>query len=200
MYFPERIIQATLFHFTHITLCSKGHRHRRVARVIVHITHDKYLHIGIILLQRVFHLTNLATAQLTIVADGTTRRQVVDNNGHMLVCQRTANYQEATSGTSTLDVVLLLIYIRYEFDITNRKQRRIVQQATVHTTMVGTLDVTELHVAGLQDRLITQVCQTMAIFNFADTNGSAPYLRQLVGTHLRKYTSHVVQLVGILQF
>ena len=65
---PEWVEESTRLYILQLTLSTKGYRHRAISRVIVHITHDKNLHIGVVLQQRVFHLTNLATAFLAIEA------------------------------------------------------------------------------------------------------------------------------------
>ena len=55
-----------------------------------------------------------------------------------------------------------------------------------------------LEVALLQGLLLAEVSQTAVVLYLRDTNSGSTYGRQHVGTHLGKYTSHVLQFVTIL--
>ena len=123
---------------------------------------------------------------------------MVDDDGDVFVGQRTADNEETTRGTTFLDVVLSLIDIRYELDVANGEQRGVVDQAAVDTTLIGTFDVAELEVAGLQGFLIAEVGETLGILDLGDTNGSTTNCRQLVGTHISQYTGHVAQFMRVL--
>ena len=123
---------------------------------------------------------------------------MVDNDGDVFVGQRTADNEESTCSATLLDVILLLIYIRYELDVANGEQRGVVDQAAVDTTLVGTFDVTELEVAGFQGLLIAEVGETLGILDLGDSNGSTANHRQLVSTHISQYAGHVAQFVRVL--
>ena len=123
---------------------------------------------------------------------------MVDDDGDVFVGQRTADNEETTCGATLLDVVLFLIYIRYELDIANGEQRGVVDQAAVDTTLIGTFDVAELEVAGLQGFLIAEVGETLGIFDLRDSNGGTSNHRQLVGTHISEYAGHIAQFVRVL--
>ena len=122
---------------------------------------------------------------------------MTDHDGHMLVCQRSAHYEEAACGTSLLDVFLLFIYIGDKLHITDGKLSRVVDQRTVYASLVGTLDMTELVVAGLQGLLVTQVLHAAGILHLGHSDGRTT-VRQLVGAHLGQHARHVAQLVLIL--
>ena len=85
-------------HVLHLTLGAQGFSHRLVLRVVVHVAHDEYLHVRVVFHQRVYHQAYLPASLLTIERGGTTRRQVVDDDGDVLAGQRTADGEEATGG------------------------------------------------------------------------------------------------------
>ena len=115
----------------------------------------------------------------------------------MFASQRTADHEETTSSTTLLDVLLFIIYIRYELRVANGELRRIVNQSTVDTALVWTFYVDKLIVAGLQRLLIAEIFHAMSILDLTDTDSSTT-VRQLIGTHLSQHACHIAQLVIVL--
>jgi hypothetical protein len=77
------------------------------------------------------------------------------------------------------------------------KKLGIVKQSTINTTLIGTFDMYELKVTGLQGWLIAKVSQALGILNLSHTNSSTTNLGQLIGAHVGQHASHIMKLALI---
>ena len=121
---------------------------------------------------------------------------MVHNDGNMLASQG-ATHHEETSGSATC-ILRARIYIRYKTGITQRKQGGIIKQGTIDASLIGTLDMDKLDVAGLERGLIDEIREATGVLDLGHTDGSTAYIGQEIGAQLGKHTRHVSQLVDIL--
>ena len=71
---PEGIVEVSGFAgLLNLTLGTECDGHRSIGGVVVHITHDEQLHVGVFGNEGILHGTDLTATELTIVRYGTAR-------------------------------------------------------------------------------------------------------------------------------
>ena len=86
-----------------------------------------------------------------------------------------------------------------ELHIIDLEERGIVEQRTVYTSLVGALDVAELHITRLERLLGTEVCKHTGILDLAHSDNGATHIGEHVGTHIGKRLGHILQFMRIFQ-
>ena len=119
------------------------------------------------------------------------------NDSYMLACHCAAYSKESTSYKSR--VFLLLRHIRHKLYITYCKETWIVQQGTVDTTTVWSLDMYIFISAGLKCWLCCKVVKNLRVFYLSKTNSRTSNARQLVCAKVGKCLCHIAQLVTVFQ-
>ena len=169
--------------------------HAGVGRIIVHIAHHKHLHLRVQTEQTVFYHLSLARSALAIERTGETAWPVAYDNRHILARQLTT-YGEETTGLVGR-ILGKFLYVRHQSGVLHREECRIIEQRTVDASLIGTLDMAELHVSCLERRLCGEIFQHVGILNLRQTDEGTAHVRQHIGTHVGKCTRHILEFIGI---
>ena len=169
--------------------------HAGVGRIIVHITHHEHFHSRIKTEQTVFYHLSLARSALAIERTGETAWPVAYDNRHILARQL-PTYGEETTGLVGR-ILGEFLYVRHQSGVLHREECRIIEQRTIDASLIGTLDMAELHVSCLERRLRGEIFQHVGILNLSQTDEGTAHVRQHIGTHVGKCTRHILELIGI---
>ena len=170
--------------------------HTLVGRVVVHITHHKDLHVLVDAKETVLDCLGLTSSRLTVERARESARPVAHDDCDILASQLATNSEETTGIISA--ILCLLLNVWHQLHILHGEESRIVEQGTVDTTAVRTLDMAVLHATSLERCLSDEVIEHLVVLHLSHADEGAAHLRQLIRTHVGKGTSHVVQLVGVL--
>ena len=169
--------------------------HAGVGRIIVHITHHEHFHRRVQTEQTVFYHLSLARSALAIERTGETAWPVAYDNRHILARQLTT-YGEETTGLVGR-ILGEFLYVRHQSGVLHREECRIIEQRTIDASLIGTLDMAELHVSCLERRLRGEIFQHVGILNLSQTDEGTAHVRQHIGTHVGKCTRHILEFIGI---